>query len=58
MIFVYKCNDCGEFEANYKIGKAPKKKKCPSCGKQGERMFTPPSIKFNGSGFHVNDYAK
>lgn len=58
MIFVYRCERCGDFEADHRIGKAPKKKKCPECGKLAARCFTPPSIRFNGSGFHVNDYPK
>jgi len=58
--YPFRCEDCQidkdlEFHVIQRKLDPPH---CPNCGKPMKRVFTPPAIRFVGSGFHVNDYPK
>ncbi len=54
-LYEYKCGLCGEIrERIQKVGADPIN--CPECGIPMERLIGAPGLKFNGSGFYVNDY--
>ena len=54
----YLCKKCGEkIEIIQKFSDAPLTK-CTSCGGKLERLLFAPAIKFKGSGWYINDYAK
>jgi putative FmdB family regulatory protein len=51
----YQCEECDNtIEVTHSM-KEEFKEKC-ECGGNYEKLISPPSIKFNGSGFYVNDY--
>lgn len=51
----FKCDGCGyEHEDPVNV----KNQTCPLCKGKMRRLFSKPSIKFNGAGFYVNDYKK
>jgi len=57
-IYEYKCTKCGSvFEVLQHIGD-PHLTKCHQCGGRLEKKASAPAIKFKGSGWYVNDYAK
>jgi len=52
MIYEYSCPDCEHvFEQSHRIGKAPKRASCPSCGKKCERHFGSVAVHFKGGGW-------
>ncbi len=56
--YEYKCEKCGRhFDVHHSFRDHPEVK-CPTDGCNGpvHRVFSPPTIIFKGSGFHVNDY--
>lgn len=55
----YKCPKCGIIEIQHSI-KEDAMKKCPQCGSLEfyRTIGSNVGIKFNGSGFFVNDYKK
>ena len=57
--YEYKCDVCGhKFEELQSIKDDPLQE-CPRCGEKTlRRLFGVPGLKFNGPGFHVNDYPK
>lgn len=56
-VFVFNCAACGDIELHLHPNKDNLlEQKCPDCGADMQRVYTAPAIKFNGSGFHVNDY--
>jgi putative FmdB family regulatory protein len=59
-IYEWLCNDCEIYwEDIYPSSeKAPKKRKCPSCGKKRDRAVSTFNAKFVGAGFYCNDYGK
>lgn len=57
MIYSYVCKTCGmDSEVTRPIGRAPKTTRCRSCGGRTTRIYSAPSIRFKGSGFHKTDY--
>jgi hypothetical protein len=38
------------------MSKPPKKRKCPGCGKMGNRVWSPPGLIFKGFGWDTNSY--
>lgn len=57
-IYEYKCTKCGsEFEVLQHVDD-PHLTKCHTCGGRLEKKVSAPAIKFKGSGWYVNDYAK
>lgn len=55
--YIYECDKCGVFECFHSI--KDKLDKCPNCNNNIQRVVGSrvgcPSIKFNGTGFYVND---
>ena len=57
--YEWSCDNCEiSWEREYKMGKAPKRTRCPECDKLGYRHYGTPAIRFVGAGFYVNDYGK
>lgn len=57
-LYEYKCQKCGKtLEAIRKFADAPLTI-CPHCGGELKKLFSSPAIKFKGSGFYINDYAR
>ncbi|MGH9529054.1 MAG: FmdB family zinc ribbon protein [Terriglobales bacterium] len=57
-LYEYECKKCHHrFERIQKFSD-PHLKKCPDCGGTVELVVSAPAIKFKGSGWYVNDYAK
>ena len=58
MFYDYRCIKCGIFEIQQSM-KEEALKECPRCGNtEFNRMIGNVAIKFKGTGFYVNDYAK
>jgi putative FmdB family regulatory protein len=56
--YEYLCKKCGHrFEQIRKFSDKPLRK-CPECGGVIEQVISAPAVKFKGSGWYVNDYAK
>jgi putative FmdB family regulatory protein len=56
-LYPYRCTECDHrFEKIQHFYSKPEKV-CPKCGGALERPLTVPGLKFNGSGWYVNDYA-
>ena len=52
MVYEYRCEECDVvIEKNYKIGKAATKIKCPDCGSECERHYSPVATHFKGGGW-------
>jgi len=57
-LYEYKCGACGHaFEKIVKFSDPPLDA-CPKCGGAVQKLFSSPAIKFKGSGWYINDYAK
>ena len=58
-LYEYECQACGHFfERIQKYADSPMEE-CPKCGKKKlHKLVSSPAIKFKGSGFYINDYAK
>jgi putative FmdB family regulatory protein len=57
-MYEYECDDCGHrFELIRKFSDEPVTA-CVSCGGKVRKLFSSPAIKFKGSGFYINDYAR
>jgi putative FmdB family regulatory protein len=50
IIYSFTCSVCDiSFDRDGKMSNPPKRKKCPSCGKQAPRAFCAPNFKVSGS---------
>ena len=57
-LYEYKCTECGAVvESIQKVSDAPLKV-CSQCGGPLRKLVSSPAIKFKGSGFYINDYAR
>ena len=58
-LYEYECLACGHgFERIQRFSDSPLEE-CPECGKKMlHKLVSSPAIKFKGSGFYINDYAK
>jgi putative FmdB family regulatory protein len=57
-LYEYRCESCGHtFEVIQRFSDAPIAK-CPACGGAVQKLLSPPSIRFKGTGWYVTDYAK
>jgi len=56
-LYVYHCSNCGfQFEQNQSFSDAPLKR-CPDCDKLSlNKVFTPITIIYKGSGFYSTDH--
>jgi putative FmdB family regulatory protein len=58
-LYEYQCKACKHIFEKIQLFSDPLVTKCPKCGKEEvEQMLSAPAIKFKGSGWYVNDYAK
>jgi putative FmdB family regulatory protein len=56
-LYEYKCSKCeAVFEVLQKVN-APPLKTCIRCEGAVERVLSPPTLQFKGSGWYVTDYA-
>lgn len=59
MIYIYKCDEHGTFEANAPIEKGPGKiRQCPLCSQDSFRVYSSPPVHYHAQGFHKTDYDK
>ncbi len=57
-LYEYKCRGCGKkFEVLQRFSDQPVKVH-EACGGAVERLISPPTFRFKGSGFYITDYAK
>ena len=57
-LYEYECSDCAlRFERIQKFSD-PIVKTCPTCGGPVQKLPSSPAIKFKGTGWYINDYAK
>lgn len=56
-IYEYRCEKCGDFEANQRISDAPLER-CPTCRRKVRRLISATSFQLKGSGWYVTDYAR
>jgi putative FmdB family regulatory protein len=55
-IYTYRCENCGvQFERQQKFSEQPLTR-CPECGKNVRKVYTPVGIVFKGSGFYSTDH--
>lgn len=53
-LYLFECEPCQiSFNAEGKMSKPPKRRKCPQCGEYCQRVFTAPGLKFIGD-FYTN----
>jgi putative FmdB family regulatory protein len=57
-LYEYKCKKCGRRVEKIRKFSDPPLTICESCGGKLEQLLSSPAIRFKGSGFYVNDYAK
>jgi len=59
-LYEWKCDDCVVFweDLYNKPEDAPRKRKCPKCGKMRDRAVSTFGMNFIGDGFYCNDYGK
>ncbi len=58
-LYEYECKKCGNrSERIEKLSAVRTCEKCPKCGGRVERLMSAPAIRFKGSGWYVNDYAR
>ncbi len=57
-LYEYRCEDCGDtIEVIQKFSDTPLSL-CKACGGSLERLLSPPTIQFKGSGWYVTDYPR
>lgn len=57
-LYEYRCSDCDcTIEVIQKFSD-PDLEVCTECGGKVEKVLSAPAIRFKGSGWYVNDYAK
>ena len=57
-LYEYKCKKCGRRMEKICKFSDPPLTVCEICGGELEQLLSSPAIRFKGSGFYVNDYAK
>ncbi len=56
-LYEYSCTHCGSFEIIQRFSDEPLTQ-CPKCEGAVQKLVTAPAIRFKGSGWYVNDYAR
>lgn len=54
--YEFRCPDGHSEELEYPMSNIPDCVMCPTCNKRAKRVYSAPSIKFVGPGFHNTDY--
>ncbi len=57
-LYEYECKKCGRRMEKIRKFSDPPLTTCESCGGELEQLLSSPAIRFKGSGWYVNDYAK
>ncbi len=57
-LYEYKCKKCGRRVEKIRKFSDPPLTICESCGGKLDQLLSSPAIRFKGSGWYVNDYAK
>ncbi len=57
-LYEYECKKCGRRMEKIRKFSDPPLTKCESCGGKLEQLLSSPAIRFKGSGWYINDYAK
>jgi putative FmdB family regulatory protein len=57
-LYEYKCKKCGRRSEKIRKFSDPPLTICESCGGTLEQLLSSPAIRFKGSGWYINDYAK
>ena len=57
-LYEYRCKKCGRKVEKIRKFSDPPLTICENCGGKLERLLSSPAIRFKGSGFYVNDYAR
>lgn len=57
-LYEYECQKCRNHSERIEKLSGPHLRKCPKCGGRVERLTSAPAIRFKGSGWYVNDYAR
>ena len=57
-LYEYECKKCGRRVEKIVKFSDPPLTTCESCGGKVKRLLSSPAIRFKGSGWYVNDYAK
>ncbi len=50
-MYVFRCTECGLFDAAFPIGTAPTDIACPECSSRSMRLITAPRINHGASGY-------
>jgi len=50
-MYVFRCNECGSFDAAYPIGTAPASAPCPTCAASSAKVITAPRIGRGATGY-------
>jgi len=56
--YEYLCTKCGHRFEQIRKFSDKQLRKCPECGGVIEQVISAPAMRFKGSGWYVNDYAK
>jgi len=56
--YEYLCQKCGHRFEQIRKFSDKQLRKCPECGGLIEQVISAPAVRFKGSGWYVNDYAK
>jgi putative FmdB family regulatory protein len=56
-LYEYQCAECGRFEVIRKFADEPLTK-CPTCGRDINKLPSAPAIQFKGTGWYITDYAR
>jgi putative FmdB family regulatory protein len=57
-LYEYKCKKCGRKVEKIRKFSDPPLITCEFCGGELDQLLSSPAIRFKGSGWYVNDYAK
>lgn len=57
-LYEYKCKKCARRVEKIRKFSDPPLTVCESCGGELEQLLSSPAIRFKGSGWYINDYAK
>ena len=50
-MYVFRCNDCGPFDASFPIGTAPDRVDCPDCAAPAVRRISAPRLNHGTNGY-------